>query len=137
MVPMHTTAPAYTNDIGGFDDAPSTPDLRDGTTRRLKPGDTAVASELPGIRVVTNGPSEIMIRQTQQYEIRVENRGSIDAQGVMVRAMIPDWAEIRGHNATQGRVSPQSKNSSSQDVSTTSSIDRSRYACRSHGYEQR
>ena len=69
--------------------------------------DAVVASELPGIRVVTHGPKQIMIRQTHQFEIRVENRGSIDAEGVMVRAMIPDWAEIRGQNATRGSISQQ------------------------------
>lgn len=72
--------------------------------RQLLPGQNSTTSELPGIRVVTFGPSEIMIRQTQEYEIRVENRGSIDAEGVMVRAMIPDWAEMQGHNATQGTI---------------------------------
>jgi hypothetical protein len=77
----------------------------------LRPGETAVASELPGIRVVTHGPSSIMIRQTHQFEIRVENRGSIDADGVMVRALIPDWAEVRGQTATRGGIEPQNSGS--------------------------
>tara|TARA_R110002049_G_scaffold2750_4_gene21966 strand:- start:137522 stop:140776 length:3255 start_codon:yes stop_codon:yes gene_type:complete len=114
--PLHTTRPQVASPDSGFVATSPDSDLRESTTRRLKPGDTAVASELPGIRVVTHGPSEIMIRQTQQYEIRVENRGSIDAQGVMVRAMIPDWADVRGHNATRGSVTPQAKNSKSQDT---------------------
>ncbi len=74
-------------------------------------GLTAVASELPGIRVVTNGPGEIMIRQTSQYEIRVENRGSIDAEGVMVRANVPDWADLRGQHATRGDIDTQTQGS--------------------------
>ena len=74
------------------------------TQRELMPGQTSVASELPGIRVVTHGPSEVMIRQTHQYEIRVENRGSIDAEGLLVRAIIPDWADVNGHNASQGQI---------------------------------
>ncbi|TWT98657.1 Large cysteine-rich periplasmic protein OmcB precursor [Stieleria varia] len=77
-------------------------------TRALPPGQTAVASELPGIRVVTHGPSKVMIRQTNQFEIRVENRGSIDATGVMVRAVIPDWAEVQGQSASRGTVDAQS-----------------------------
>jgi hypothetical protein len=64
----------------------------------------SATSELPGIRVVTRGPSSIMIRQTSQYEIRVENRGSIDASGVLVRAAVPDWADLRGQNATRGDI---------------------------------
>lgn len=43
-----------------------------------------------------------MIRQSNQYEIRVENRGAIDAKGVLVRALIPDWAEIKGKQASIG-----------------------------------
>lgn len=66
-----------------------------------------VSSELPGIRVVTHGPDQVMIRQTNEYEIRVENRGAIDADGLIVRAMIPDWAEVQGQNATRGDVDTQ------------------------------
>ncbi len=86
--------------------------------RTLRPGETAVASELPGIRVVTHGPSSIMIRQTHQFEIRVENRGSIDADGVMVRASIPDWAEVRGQNASRGEIEPQKTGSEERLVWT-------------------
>ncbi|TWU47218.1 Large cysteine-rich periplasmic protein OmcB [Rubripirellula tenax] len=70
-------------------------------------GSGMASSELPGIRVVTRGPSEVTVRQTNEYEIRVENRGSIDAEGLIVRAMIPDWAEVRGQNATRGQVDSQ------------------------------
>ncbi|TWU42014.1 COG1361 family protein [Novipirellula artificiosorum] len=85
-------------------------DMRNGAGgRELMPGHNAVASELPGIRVVTHGPGEIMIRQNRQYEIRVENRGSIDANGLLVRALIPDWAEVQGHNASQGAIENQAQ----------------------------
>ncbi|GAA4467248.1 hypothetical protein GCM10023156_57040 [Novipirellula rosea] len=90
--------------------------------RELMQGQNSTASELPGIRVVTFGPGEIMIRQTQQYEIRVENRGAIDAQGVLVRAMIPDWAEIHGHNASQGHIDNQTQGSSERLVWTIDSL---------------
>ena len=73
----------------------------------VAPGRHSVTSELPGIRVVTYGPETMMIRQTKEYEIRVENRGSIDAEGVVVRAMIPDWAELRGDSTTRGEVEKQ------------------------------
>lgn len=72
-------------------------------------GPSIVASELPGIRVVTHGPSAVMIRQNNEYEIRVENRGSIDANGVLVRALIPDWADVQGKNATVGDIDSQGK----------------------------
>lgn len=71
-------------------------------------GLTNSASELPGIRVATFGPSEVTIRQVNEYEIRVENRGAIDARGVIVRASIPDWADMKGQNVTAGNVNPDS-----------------------------
>lgn len=75
-------------------------------------------SELPGIRVTTLGPGAITIRQTSQYEIRVENRGSIDATGVMIRALVPDWADVRGRNATRGDIDNQQQGSSERLVWT-------------------
>lgn len=75
-----------------------------------------VTSELPGIRVVTNGPSEVMIRQNNEYAIRVENRGSIDAKGVLVRALIPDWADVQGKNATVGKIDSQGEKGSERLV---------------------
>jgi len=78
------------------------------TTER-KAGVTGSTSELPGIRVATYGPSEVMIRQVNEYEIRVENRGAIDAMGVIVRAAIPTWADMKGKNATNGNVKAESQ----------------------------
>ena len=72
-------------------------------------GLTNSSSELPGIRVATFGPSEVTIRQVNEYEIRVENRGAIDARGVIVRASIPDWADMKGQNVTAGNVNADSK----------------------------
>ena len=72
-------------------------------------GLTNSTSELPGIRVATFGPSEVTIRQVNEYEIRVENRGAIDARGVIVRASIPDWADMKGQNVTTGNVNADSK----------------------------
>ncbi|MCC9599836.1 DUF11 domain-containing protein [Stieleria sp. JC731] len=72
----------------------------------LSPDETAVASELPGIRVVTQGPRRLIIRQTEVFEIRVENRGSIDAEGVMVRTSVPDWADLKGQSASRGQLDP-------------------------------
>lgn len=69
-------------------------------------GKVVVASEIPGIRVITEGPSEILIRELTQYEVRVENRGSIDATGVIVRTALPPWAEVTGHNASIGSITP-------------------------------
>jgi uncharacterized repeat protein (TIGR01451 family) len=62
-------------------------------------------SEVPAVRVVAAGPAEIMIRQQTPYEIQVENRGSLDAPGVLVRAQLPAWAKLRKQDASSGDVS--------------------------------
>ncbi|MEM6690855.1 MAG: hypothetical protein AAF664_15585, partial [Planctomycetota bacterium] len=67
-------------------------------------GATILSSELPGIRVTTRGPSSMMIRQTHEYEIRVENRGRVGAEGLLVRAHIPDWAAVEGNHTSRGQV---------------------------------
>ena len=122
--PAHETAAVPMHPINGY--APSqemdaSPHAADNFSRstnesrnqmrdslgNIQPNQSVVASELPGIRVVTHGPSAIMIRQNSQYEIRVENRGSIDAHGVLIRALVPDWAEIRGQNASRGDIDNQ------------------------------
>jgi len=66
--------------------------------------ETGTTSELPGIRVTTKGPDSIMIRQDAEYAIVVENRGQIDADGVLIRAMLPDWADLRGQVASRGEI---------------------------------
>jgi len=96
--------------------------MRAGATSHVTSDAMATASELPGIRVVTHGPREIMIRQTSQYEIRVENRGSIDAEGVLVRALVPDWAELGGQNATVGDVDVRQQGTARQLVWTISQL---------------
>lgn len=77
-------------------------------------GKVVVASEIPGIRVITEGPSEILIRELTQYEVRVENRGSIDATGVIVRTALPPWAEVTGLNASTGEITPLGEESDGQ-----------------------
>lgn len=77
-------------------------------------GKQLAASELPGVRVVTEGPSEIMIRELTQYEVRVENRGSFDATGIVVHSSLPSWAEVQGHNASIGAIKNVDKSSQAQ-----------------------
>ncbi|MCO8123783.1 hypothetical protein NHH03_18710 [Stieleria sp. TO1_6] len=88
----------------------------------LAVGQTAVASELPGIRVVTHGPSSVTIRQNHEFEIRVENRGSIDASGVMIRALVPNWADVRGQSTSRGEVESKPFESNDRLVWTLESL---------------
>ncbi|MCP4885786.1 MAG: hypothetical protein GY904_04135 [Planctomycetaceae bacterium] len=92
-------------------------DGRSATTVHTGPNESAAStSELPGIRVVTNGPSTMMLRQSGQYEIRIENRGSIDATGVIVRATVPKWAELRSRTASRGNVENERQGSTERLV---------------------
>lgn len=75
-----------------------------------------VASELPGIRIVTGGPRRIMIRQTHAFEIRAENRGSIDAEGLVVRTHIPDWADVVDQQASRGSVDARNEGTTRQII---------------------
>ncbi len=93
-------APAKVTETAKSDDSTRPGD----STRALEPNQSTVATELPGIRVATFGPTQIMIRQSHPYEIRIENRGAIDATGVVVRANIPSWAEVQGSSASRGDV---------------------------------
>lgn len=70
----------------------------------VAPNTNTTETELPGIRVMTAGPRNIMIRQTHPYEVIVENRGSVAAEGLLVRAHIPDWADVVGQQVTGGDV---------------------------------
>ena len=62
------------------------------------------STDLPVIRIMTAGPRNVMIRQTHSYEIRVENRGSVDAEGLIIRAHIPDWGDVVGQQVSRGDV---------------------------------
>ncbi|PHQ31420.1 hypothetical protein CEE69_31145 [Rhodopirellula bahusiensis] len=93
----------YPNTMRGTTSAPATQPATEVQS-------TSTASELPGIRVTTAGPKKVMIRQTHPYEIRVENRGNVDAEGLVVRAHIPDWADVVGQQATRGDVAGTTEN---------------------------
>lgn len=67
----------------------------------------AVSSEVPGVRVVSQGPANLVIHQVTEYEIRVENRGATEAPGVFVRTVLPQWVEVRGHHASRGEVAAE------------------------------
>lgn len=88
-----------------------------------RPGVTAIRSELPSLRVTTYGPEELMIRQTGEYEIRVENRGSIDAEGVLVRAFIPGWARLQSERTTTGKVKNETVNDANRLVWTIDQLE--------------
>ncbi|WP_164102388.1 COG1361 family protein [Candidatus Laterigemmans baculatus] len=67
-----------------------------------------VVAEIPGIRVVTSGPAEIPVRQGVNYEIRVENRGSLAAPGALVRVTLPRWIGVQSQQASRGEIAEES-----------------------------
>lgn len=77
------------------------------------PGTAAAASklavgqsELPGIRVVTQGPATIHLNEPTQYEVRIENRGTAPTADVIVRTNLPEWAEVVDQDASAGTAKP-------------------------------
>ena len=110
MTPIQSRPQASSPSIGSMLDSSN----RSATKPIPAAGKISVASEIPGIRVITEGPSEILIRELTQYEVRVENRGSIDATGVIVRTALPPWAEVTGHNASIGSITPVGEESDGQ-----------------------
>jgi hypothetical protein len=77
----------------------------------VAPNSNNSSTEMPGIRVLTSGPRQVMIRQTHAYEIRVENRSSVDAEGLIIRAHIPDWGDVVGQQVSRGDVSAATEES--------------------------
>lgn len=63
-----------------------------------------------------------MIRETQEFEIQVENRGSIDANGLMIRARVPEWAEVKGQSVSRGQVESQTLETSDRLVWSIDSL---------------
>lgn len=70
--------------------------------------------EIPGLRVIAEGPAQIMIRQPTEYVIRVENRGAIAAPGIVVRTSIPDWIIVRNKAASAGQIDTENDAKSSE-----------------------
>jgi len=107
MTSSRENSSAYSGSRSTTMASPLTPKL-DPKTKQLG------MSELPGVRVVTEGPSDIMIRELTQYEVRVENRGSFEANGIIVRSSLPPWAEVQGNNASIGTVKTIDQSGQSQ-----------------------
>ncbi|MEL7334722.1 MAG: hypothetical protein AAFN70_00725, partial [Planctomycetota bacterium] len=61
-------------------------------------------TQLPGIRVVTIAPKSLMIRQKARWEVRVENRGGVNAPGIMIQAELPENAKVYSHSVTDGET---------------------------------
>lgn len=71
-------------------------------------GINSIPSEAPGLRVVAEGPERVTLRQPNRYELRVENRGSVNAAGVVVRAVLPAWVAVSNWKPTSGSVELES-----------------------------
>ena len=100
--PAYPTAPAHPN---AMRDTLGTPQPAANTSAGVHTHTNRSSTEMPGIRVMTAGPRRIMIRQTHPYEVIVENRGSVAAEGLVIRAHIPDWADVVGQQVSRGDVS--------------------------------
>ena len=62
------------------------------------------SSAAPGLRVSAIGPARVVVGQTYPYTVRVENAGTIAANGVVVQIDPARWAKIVGSRAATGKV---------------------------------
>lgn len=62
------------------------------------------ATEVPSLRVTTNGPRQVTIGVPAKFEVVVENRGTMDVTGLVVRATLPSWINLSGHRASRGEA---------------------------------
>lgn len=80
----------------------------------LSSGGADQASEIPGIRVLTSGPTDVSVRKPFQYTLTVENRGAIDAPGAAIQVKLPPWIEIQNMTPSRGEIARQNEPSSQQ-----------------------
>ena len=80
----------------------------------LSGGSANQASEIPGIRVLTSGPTDVSVRKPFQYTLTVENRGAIDAPGAAIQVKLPPWIEIQNMTPSRGEIARQNEPSSQQ-----------------------
>ncbi|HLA85487.1 MAG TPA: hypothetical protein VJL29_11890 [Thermoguttaceae bacterium] len=63
-----------------------------------------LARRSPILNVETLGPARIAVGKQSTYEIHVENAGEVAAEDVVVTIGLPEWAEVRGREATSGAI---------------------------------
>lgn len=71
-------------------------------------GDPSVltSKQIPVITTDIRGPKQILIGREAVYTVRLQNQGTVAAEGIIVNIRIPAWADVVGTSAAQGVVQP-------------------------------
>jgi len=71
-------------------------------------GDPSVlaSKQIPVITTEIRGPKQILIGREAVYTVRLQNQGTVAAEGIVVHIRIPTWADVVGTSAAQGVVQP-------------------------------
>lgn len=64
-------------------------------------------SDVPSLRVNTEGPDTLVVGKPAEYRITLANQSEFAAGHVMVRIQIPTWVELHQHDATVGAIQRQ------------------------------
>lgn len=79
---------------------PIAPPSNDGSF--LKTDETKITRKSPVIEVETIGPKKIIVGQDATYHIRLNNRGVIEAEQVVLNIDLPVWTDVQGAEASSG-----------------------------------
>jgi uncharacterized repeat protein (TIGR01451 family) len=103
-------APAATADSNHETKAPAAAGPRDlfSNTKNSGGGDSAllVSQQTPVITTDIRGPRQILVGREATFRVRLENKGSIAAEGIVASVRIPSWADVIDTDASAGTVQP-------------------------------
>lgn len=63
----------------------------------------------PALKVEATGPATISVGSKAVYQVRVINSGTVDAQAIVVRVLVPSWASIERTEAAHGSTTIQTE----------------------------
>jgi hypothetical protein len=75
-----------------------------------------LSSEAPVLRVETQGPDSIVIGKAAEFTVEMVNDGSVDANGVQARIVLPAWVQVVSTDTDAGTVQPRQQSDDSQQL---------------------
>ena len=111
-----------------WNDRQVTPRRLAGAERKTSGSNLLLSKRVPVLTIRTFGPKRINVGKEAAYQIIVENSGDADAENVEIAVDLPEWAEVRETEPSQGITnSPALENGQRQILWT---LDRVRGADR-------
>lgn len=71
------------------------------------PRDVRFGSNVPSLRVHTQGPDTLVVGKPAEYLITLANQSDFSAREIAVHITLPAWVELRSHQAESGEVQRQ------------------------------